>query len=134
VYLIRPKPGEGWQQYVQQGLCGFTSDTFAEDEPLRLHQTIARTAAGTMIIRLLQNRDGTILPPDLTTQSLASPLDSPPDRGELLTLVDIDHFHQCDPEELDRKRLEEIAWTLKDGSYDVFVDDVVTSHAMAVWQ
>ncbi len=133
VDLIRPREGESWEKYIQPGLCGFASNHFIADTALRLHQTVTGTPQGTMFVRLLQNRERAILPPDLASQSLLFPRVSPPAPDELLTVVDIDHFHESEPDDFERSRLERIAWELKNTSYEVFTDSIVTDHALEVW-
>jgi uncharacterized protein (TIGR04255 family) len=133
VNLIRPTTGESWEAYVQNGLHGFASSHFLDDTALHLHQVVTRTASGTMIVRLLQNRDQAILPPDLATQNLMFPHVAAPSPGELLTLVDIDHFHDDEPEDFNPAQFATVAWPLKNASYEVFYDSLVTNHAIEVW-
>ena len=135
VDLIRPKANESWEAYVKEGLRGFSSPHFFEDSAVHLHQIVTRTTSGAMIVRLLQNREGAILPPDLVTQTLAFPRVSPPNPGELLTLVDIDHFQECRPaEDFDSASLARMAWPLKTACHEVFTDSLVTDYALKVWQ
>jgi uncharacterized protein (TIGR04255 family) len=131
VDAIIPAKGETWHDYVQPCLHGFESALFREDGVLRLHQTVAQTAVGTMLVRLHQNREGSVLPPDLGTGALHAPKGSAKP-GELTTLLDIDHFHVCD-DEYDQLHFEALAWKLKEASYEVFADNVVTRHALEVW-
>jgi len=77
VDAIQAREGESWKDYVRAGLHGFEGDIFQEGSALSLHQTVARTRDGTMIVRLMQNRDGALLPPDLVATSLAQPAISP---------------------------------------------------------
>ena len=131
VDAIVPRVGESWRDYVSPCLHGFQSPLFTEEEALRLHQTVAPTSIGTMIVRLHQNREGNVLPPDIGPGALAGPgLVGVP--GATTTLLDIDHFHACD-DEYDQRRFEEIAWALKEASYEVFADHVVSEHALQVW-
>lgn len=132
VDAIVPREGETWRDYVQPCLHGFGSPLFKESEVLRLHQTVAQTAAGTMLVRLHQNREGNVLPPDLGSGGLSAQARRAK-QGEITTLLDIDHFHSCDEEEYDQERFEEVAWKLKEASYAVFADSVVTKHALEVW-
>jgi uncharacterized protein (TIGR04255 family) len=132
VDAIVPQEGETWRAYVRPCLHGFESPLFEEDGVLRLHQTVAQTAVGTMLVRLHQNRDGAVLPPDLGTGALKAPVGKAKS-GETTTLVDIDHFHLCDSE-YDQSRFEDVAWKLKEASYEVFADHVVTEHALKVWE
>jgi len=133
VDAIVPRESESWRDYVQPSLHGFESSLFKEDKVLRLHQTVAETQIGTMLVRLHQNRDGAILPPDLVTGTLKATSPTAV-MGETTTLVDIDHFHVCDNQEYEPKHFDDVAWKLKNASYEVFADHVVTKHALEVWR
>jgi uncharacterized protein (TIGR04255 family) len=133
VDAIVPKSGESWRDYVQPSLHGFESRLFKEDSALRLHQTVAATDTGTMLVRIHQNREGATLPPDLGTGAL-KPAPSTAKKGETITLLDIDHFHVCDNVEYAAEHFESVAWTLKNASYEVFVEHLVTPHALKVWR
>jgi uncharacterized protein (TIGR04255 family) len=134
VDAIVPKPGETWRLYVQATLHGFDSPLFNEAKTLRLHQTVAETDVGQIIVRLHQNLDAAVLPPDLGTGVLkAQPMAAK--RGEVVTLVDVDHFTKFEePREYDADHFESIAWKLKEGAYAMFADHVVTPHALEVWK
>ena len=131
VDAIIPVEGETWRDYVNPCLHGFESALFNEAGVLRLHQTVAKTAVGTMLVRLHQNRDGSVLPPDLGTGALLAPRGRAKP-GENTTLIDIDHSHQCD-DEYDPAHFKVLAWKLKEESYEVFADNIVTKHAIEVW-
>jgi uncharacterized protein (TIGR04255 family) len=134
VDAIQAGEGESWKDYVQTGLQGFEGEVFQAGSVLNLHQTVASTRDGMMIVRLMQNRDGALLPPDLVNTSLAQPTIPPPKPGDLVTLLDIDHFCQQDSDEFDEKAFVEMAWRLKNDSYVVFADYAVTKHALEVWK
>lgn len=134
VDAIQAGEGESWKDYVQPGLHGFEGEVLHAASVLNLHQTVASTRDGTMIVRLMQNRDGALLPPDLVTTSLAQPDIPPPKPGDLVTLLDIDHFRQQDSDEFDEAAFIEMAWRLKNDSYAVFADYAVTKHALEVWK
>ncbi len=133
VDLIRPNPGETWEKYVSAGLRGFASPHLAADTAVRVHQTIAKTEDGMMIARLLQNREGSVLPPDLVTQTLQFPKIAPVQPSELLTIIDIDHYREVGLDEFDRGSLKQTGWKLKNASYDVFVA-MVTREALETWR
>ncbi|MDQ2644656.1 MAG: TIGR04255 family protein [Myxococcota bacterium] len=133
VDAIVANAGETWRDYVQPSLHGFDSPLFKGPETLRLHQTIAATDVGQIIVRLHQNVDAAMLPPDLGTGALrAVPQVAKP--GELVTLVDVDHYAPLDAREYEPKHLEDVAWKLKEGAYAVFADHIVTPHALEVWK
>jgi len=131
--LIRPRANETWRNYVRPELHGLSNAVLKPDTQLQLQQTVANTERGTLITRLYQNREGQIFPPDLTDDSLTANLTPLPDQGELLTLIDLDHFCtvQCDYEPA---QLEDIVWQLHDDIDRVFRESVVTPSALKAWE
>jgi uncharacterized protein (TIGR04255 family) len=134
VDLVREQEGNTWTDYVQAGLQGLKSDNFIEGTQSQLYQSVANTSSGTMIVRLFQNRDGHVLPPDLgEVEDLKPRLDPPLKPNELLTIVDLDHFstHQMDYEE---GWVEKQAWQLHDDLDCVFRKSLVTAKALEAWK
>jgi hypothetical protein len=86
-----------------------------------------------MIVRLYQNREGQVLPPDLTEDGLKVRVEPALAPNELVTLLDLDHFsvRQVDYE---RGFVESQAWDLHDDLDRVFRESVVTDHALKVWK
>lgn len=123
--------GSSWKDYVQPCLAGFESKLFDEQQALRLHQTVATTSAGTMLVRLHQNRDGSVLPPDLAGGQLRPRIES--EKGSLTTLLDIDHFRTCQDDEFDAQAFDAALWDLKNGAFTVFHDSLVTDFAIKAW-
>ena len=87
-----------------------------------------------MVVRILQNRQGTPLPADLAVHNLAVPAHAQNIGSALATIVDMDHYREDLVEDYGPERLSEIAWQLKNGIYETFTDHVVTKHAMEVWE
>lgn len=133
VDAIVPKPGETWRQYVQPTLHGFDSPLFKESKTLQLHQTVAETDVGHVIVRLYQNLEAAVLPPDLGTGALKA-VTTQAKPGEVVTLVDVDSFTKFDSREYDAAEFETIAWKLKEGAYAMFADQIVTPHALKAWK
>lgn len=133
VDLVRPAAGETWREYVRPELHGLRSPTFLEDSQTQLHQSTAQTPHGTMIVRLYQNREGQVLPPDLTEDGLKVRVEPTLAPNELVTLLDLDHFsvRQVDYE---RGLVESRAWDLHDDLDRVFRESLVTDHALKVWK
>lgn len=133
VDLVRPARGETWRDYVRPELHGLRSPTFIEDSQAQLHQSTAQTSHGTMIVRLYQNRDGQVLPPDLTEGGLKVRVEPAVAPTELITLLDLDHFslRQVDYE---RGVVESQVWDLHDDLDRVFRESVVTDYALKVWK
>ena len=132
VDAITPTAGSSWKQYVQPSLAGFESELFDEQQALRLHQTVATTPAGTMLVRLHQNRDGNVLPPDLAGGQLKPRIES--EKGSLTTLLDIDHFRRCQDVEFNNRIFDGALWELKNGAFAVFRDSLVTDFAIEAWK
>jgi uncharacterized protein (TIGR04255 family) len=134
VDLVRSRTGESWTEFVQPGVQGLKSDTFLEGTQSQLYQSVANTSAGTMIVRLFQNREGQVLPPDLgDADDLKPRLDPAIAPNELLTLLDLDHFstHQI---EYEKGWVEQQAWQLHEGLDRVFRKSLVTPKALEVWK
>lgn len=136
VNVIRSHTEEhSWRDFVREGLRGAMSEEFVGTSVLHVHQTQAETRAGRIAIRLVQNRDARLLPPDMEAIPLQLRL---PDHvadvetGELLTLLDVDHF-QSDEWTYERSILESVTWALKNISYHVTFGDILTDHALEQW-
>lgn len=131
VDLIRPLEGETWDVYVQPGMRGFSGKQYSTP-PLQLHQVTGATPAGQMHVRLLQNRKGVFLPPDLVPEGLAFriPEQAP---NELFTILDIDHFTELSTD-FDRDLLQQKFWQLKNIAHKTFMHELVTDHALKVWE
>jgi uncharacterized protein (TIGR04255 family) len=131
VDLIRPLEGESWKDYVKPGFHGLESDLIRPERSALFAQVVAETGPGQrMIVRVAQNREGKILPPDLIPHNpklrvLAGP-------GTLLTLLDLDHYRE-ERKPFEMESLSDVAWELHDG-LDILFRDLVTPHALEVWK
>ena len=130
VDFIDPRPGESWKDYVKPGFHGQENDIVRPEESLHFAQTVAGTGEGQrLIFRLMQNRDGNLLPPDLVLHHPR--LRKRVEPGDLATLVDLDHYREeRQPFEFDK--VLETAWALHD-TLDRMFRDVVSTHALKVW-
>ena len=128
---ISPQPNESWKEYLQSGYHGQVNDIIRSDNSVLFMQTVADTGPKQrMIVRLAQNRDSALLPPDLVPhhpllQTRAEP-------GELVTLLDLDHYRE-ERQTFDIGSVCQTAWELHDG-LDLMFRDVVTTHAMEAWK
>lgn len=130
INVIQPQETE----FVRKGIRGLESELFKTDTEQNIHQTLAQTSAGIIAVRLIQNREGHTLPPDLIHHTLEEPCHtSAPKQNELLTIIDVDHFNQNEFD-YDRKKLERMAWELKNQSYKVIFEHVFTKHAVDMWE
>lgn len=133
--LVQPGEGEDYRVYLRPGFHGVADEVF-RPKSHRLHvESVGRTTVGdvegTMTVRVSQNDQGFDLPPDLVGgapkhESRAQP-------GELVTLVDMDHFiegkFEPDPDWVVAR-----AYEMHDHLIETLHDHVVTKKAVEVWQ
>ena len=92
--VVRASGGRDFRFYLRPGLHGVPDEVFQPGQHL-LHtecrgRTVVGETPGTMVVRIVQNDQGSPLPPDLVD---APPSFSPrAEAGELVTLIDMDHF------------------------------------------
>ena len=130
VDFIDPRTGESWNEYVKPGYHGQVNDIVQPEKSLHFAQTVSNTGEGQrLIIRLMQNRDGNLLPPDLVPHHPHFGKRVEP--GNLATLLDLDHYREeRQPFEIDK--VLDTAWVLHD-TLDRTFRDVVSTHALKVW-
>lgn len=133
VDLLRSTNGENWREYIRSELHGLTSPVFRAGTQLQLHQSTAETAHGTMVLRIFQNREAQVLPPDLIEEAASVKVVPPPATGELLTLLDLDHFGDTG-RDYEAGAVEQQAWLLHDDLDHVFREGVVTPQALEAWR
>ena len=83
-----------------------------------------------MVVKVAQNDQGLLLPPDLVGG--APKQDSSAEAGELITLIDMDHYVEgnFDP---DSRWVVATAYEMHDQIVETFHDHVVTEGAVAAW-
>ncbi len=133
VDLIRSTQSKPWTHFVRPEFHGLRSQVLQEGTQVQLHQSVAQTAHGTMVVRLFQNRDAQPLPPDLVEESSDARIDPPVAKGELLTLLDLDHF-SAKPNDYQAGLAENEAWMLHDDLDRVFRESVITPAALEAWK
>lgn len=135
VDLIQPRDGESYRDYLRPGFHGASDAPFTAGSH-RLHvESIGHTkvvdATGTMVLRVAQNDQGFDLPPDLLG---GAPKFEPRARaGELVTLVDMDHFLEgkFDPK---AEWVTAHIYAMHDHMIETFHEHVVSKKAIEVWQ
>ena len=128
---IMPRDKETWEDYVHDGIHGHKSGAMSFEKAMNFVQTIADTGPDQrMIVRLAQNREGQILPPDLVPHHPTLRREAV--KGELITLLDFDHFREV-RQSLEVDEVTRIAWELHEG-LDIMFRDTVTKHALEVWK
>lgn len=130
VDLIRVAEDRSLDTYLQPGLRGLEPQDLAASSIIHQMQCRAETSAGILCIRVWQNRDGRVLPPDLAADELPYHFECP-DRGELLTILDIDHFSENE-REFEPSTLIRDFWLLHEGTDRAF-RSTVTPEAMQLW-
>lgn len=133
--LIQPRGGESYRDYLRPGFHGASDAPFVPGSH-RLHvESVGRTKVddlpGTMILRVSQNDQGLALPPDLIS---GAPAFKPRAKaGELLTLVDMDHFIEG-KFEANAEWATARAYLMHDQLIDSFHDHVVSEKAIDIWR
>jgi uncharacterized protein (TIGR04255 family) len=94
-------------------------------------ETMIDRQPGTMIVRIVQNDQGHLLPPDL--MAAAPKYSSRAEPGELVTLIDMDHYVEgtFDP---DSEQVIARAYEMHDQIVETFHDHVVTRDAIEEWR
>lgn len=133
--LIQPRKGETYRDYLRPGFHGASDAPFVEASH-RLHvESVGRTKvgdiSGTMLLRVAQNDQGLDLPPDLL--GLAPKFQPRAKAGELVTLVDMDHFidGKFDP---NAEWVTAHAYVMHDQLIETFHEYVVSEKAIEVWR
>lgn len=129
--VIDPGEGETYRDYLKQPLHGLQSDVFVDDGQVIQSQTIGRTALGTLSVRVWQNNQGQVIPPDIH-QRKPMPMSVTVDNGKLITLVDTDHAVEG-AWDYDLENVLETADELHKVVNRVWFNDTITDHALAVW-
>ena len=133
--VVRASGGRDFRFYLRPGLHGVPDEVFQPGQHLLHSECRGRTVVGgkpgTMVGRIVQNDQGSPLPPDLVD---AAPSFSPrAEAGELVTLIDMDHFVEgnFDP---DPDWVVARAYEMHDHIIETFHGHVVTEDAIKEWK
>ena len=135
VDVVRPRAGKGFRFYLRPGLHGVSDEVFQPGGHLLHIESRGRTVVGghpgAMVVRIVQNNQGLSLPPDL--MAAAPSLSSRAEAGELVTLIDMDHYVEgnFDP---DSEWVVARAYEMHDHIVETFHDHVVTEEAIEEWK
>ena len=133
--VVRASGGKDFRFYLRPGLHGVPDEVFQPGQHLLHTECRGRTVVGgnpgTMVVRIVQNDQGSSLPPDLVD---AAPSFSPrAEAGELVTLIDMDHFVEgnfdADPDWVVARACE-----MHDHIIETFQGHVVTEEAIEEWK
>jgi len=129
---IVPRAGESWRPYLQPGLCGLRSDVFVDDEQFIHAQTVGRTQHGTLNLRVWQNNQGIVYPPDIFAGTEPMPHSVELLKEQVITLVDTDHATQGEWD-YDLASILETADALHQGINYCWFKHAITEHALEAW-
>lgn len=132
VDVIAPGEGETYRDYLQPHLHGLQSDVFETEDPLVQIQSIGQTAVGTLNVRIWQNKQGAVFPPDLLREGSAMPSRIEVEEGSVLTLVDSDHAI-AGAWDFDLETVLERTDVLHEAINRAWFRHIVTEHALRVW-
>lgn len=90
VNLIQPASGEPFSNYLQSGLLGLAADKIGAGKVHYVFEERGTTEYGDLIIRLFENENGGILPPDLESFDMKFALRR--DKNLPGAILDVDHF------------------------------------------
>ncbi len=133
VDVVRPSKGEALSQYVHAGFLGFNDADVGVRSSKRMSVYQGETEAGTLLFRLVQRDDRGFLPPDIEPSPLNH--DEPEvQQGELVTLLDTDHFQDLTKEPFDfsTEAVMQRLWRLHDNT-DLVFRAAVTPFALNAW-
>jgi len=135
VDLVQPREGEDYRFYLRPGFHGVADEVF-KDGSHRLHvESTGKTSVGDMegkmVVRVVQNDRGFSLPPDLVGG--APKHHSRAREGELVTLVDMDHYIEGNFEP-DAEWVVASAYSMHDHLVETLHDHVVTKEAIEAWK
>jgi len=134
VDLVIPSAGKDYRHYLRRGLHGISDEVFQQRLSLLQFETWGQTSvgghSGNLVIRISQNLNGHVLPPDLLA---AAPRHSKRvNPGELVTLIDMDHFVEGTFDPITAWVVDR-TFELHDQIIETFHDHLVTQQAIEEW-
>lgn len=132
---VQMSAGRDYRYYLQPGLHGLADEVYEPGENIHFMEsqgsTVVKGNVGTLVVRIYQNRDGRILTPDLIAWAPRIP--SVANAGELVTLIDMDHY-VTGQFECDSNWAVDTAFGLHDHIIETFHNHVVTTEAIKEWE
>ncbi len=133
--VVRPSGGRDFRFYLRPGLHGVPDEVFQSGQHLLHTESRGRIMVGgrpgTMVIRIVQNDQGSSLPPDLVDAAPA--FVARVEAGELVTLIDMDHFVEGNFD-ADTDWVVGRAYEMHDHIVETFHNHVVTEDAIKEWK
>jgi uncharacterized protein (TIGR04255 family) len=130
VDVINPGPNETFRNYLQDSLHGPKSAVFTDSSHWLHLESVGRTAIGTMIVRITQNEQGIVLPPDIIHKPMNHKMKIEP--GKVITLVDTDHFVEGSWD-YDLESIMNTTNDLHEAINAAWFNDLVTLEALKIW-
>lgn len=131
VDVINPRPGETFRNYLQTTLHGPKSSVYTDPSQWMHLESVGRTEIGTMIIRITQNDQGIVLPPDIMHKPMSYKMKIEP--GNVITLVDTDHFVEGSWD-YDLESIMNTTNDLHEAINAAWFTDLVTQEALEIWE
>lgn len=131
VDVIIPRSGETFRNYLQPSLHGPQSAVFTEPNQWMHMESVGRTVIGTMVMRITQNDQGVVSPPDIIHKPMSSKIKV--DAGKLITLVDTDHYVEGSWD-YDLTSIMDTTNELHEAINAAWFNDLVTPEALKIWE
>jgi uncharacterized protein (TIGR04255 family) len=132
VDVIDPGDGETYRDYLREPFHGVQSDVYVDGHQAVQSQTVGRTRMGTLTVRVWQNNQGQVVPPDIMQGASPMPPGVEVQPNRLITLVDTDHATQG-AWDYDLDSVLETADALHQGINRAWFNDIITPHALKAW-
>ncbi len=133
--VVRASGGKDFRFYLRPGLHGVPDEVFQPGQHLLHTESRGRTVVGgnrgTMVVRIVQNDQGSSLPPDLVDAAPSFSARTEP--GELVTLIDMDHFVEGNFD-ADAGWVVGRTYEMHDHIIETFHNHVVTEDAIEEWK
>ena len=134
VDVIDPREGETVRQYLQPSLHGPTTPTsnvITGPERMMALESVGRTAMGIMTVRISQNDQGLVVPPDVMHRPMNHKVTAEAKR--VITLFDTDHYTEG-AWDFDLTKIMSTVDSLHGGINAAWFQDFITDHALKAWE
>lgn len=132
---VRPTGDRDFRYYIREGFHGVSDEVFQPGQHVRHIQSVGGTLvgghSGKMVVRVSQNLQGVVLPPDLVADAPKALKGADP--GTLVTLVDMDHYIEGSFAS-DADWIVARSFQMHDHIIETFHDHVVTREAIQEWK
>lgn len=132
VDVIDPRPDETFHDYLQSSFHGLKSSIITSPEQWLHLEFVGRTSLGTMVLRITQNEQGMVVPPEI--MPVLKPMDYKvkAETGKLITLIDTDHFVEG-AWDYDLAAIMNTADELHAAIDSVWFQNIITPYALNEW-